>query len=202
MKTENVLKRLIYLDKGFIANFYEASFNVSPSTTITSNQGKKAGAGIFNFSAEVSAQETRSFSISTLEMLFKSLPKLSCEESIETTDYSQNQLSKYGWVVGTLSTIHIDRKVGKATIASSDHFVLRINDSDHLALITTPEYFSSGFGSLLKLYETILNRFAIPVVAYVRMLPASTIKGVWLAVPLLVLEGNTSEEFSQVDSKS
>ncbi len=198
MKTNDVLKQLVYLDKGFIANFYEASCDVSPSTTITTNQGKKAGAGIFNFSAEVSAQETRSFSISTLEMLFKSLPKLSCETSLDTNGYGQSQPSKYGWIAGTLSTVHVDRKLGDTKVASSDHFVLRMSDGHHLDFITTPEYFSSGFDSLLKLYETLLDKFAIPVVAYVRMLPANDHKGNWLAVPFLVLEGDSKDLFGQV----
>ncbi|GAB2490371.1 hypothetical protein GCM10027082_46740 [Comamonas humi] len=198
MKTNDVLKRLVYLDKGFIANFYEASFDVSPSTTITTNQGKKAGAGIFNFSAEVSAQETRSFSISTLEMLFKSLPKLSCEELLQTAGYSRNQLSKYGWISGSLSTLHVDRTVGHTKTASSDHFVLRMGDGQHLDFITTLEYFSSGFDSLLKLYDTLLDRFAIPVVAYVRLLPANDHKGNWIAVPFLVLEGESKDAFNHI----
>lgn len=188
MDNDEIFKKLVYLDKGFISNFFEMSFDISPSTTITTNQGKKAGAGIFNFSAEVSAQETKSFSMSTLQMLNKSLPKLKSEGYIDINEYQRGSPSVYGWIKGALSTVHVERKQGGETLASSDHFVLRLDDGRHLDFITTPEYFSSGFDSLLKLHETLLNKFSVQVLAYVRLLPASDHQGNWIAVPLLLLE--------------
>ncbi|WP_128106558.1 hypothetical protein [Azoarcus sp. DN11] len=72
-------KSLVYLDRDYIADLYEVTTGKSPSTTITKNQGKKAGAVIPVFSADVSAQETRSFKVSTLGMLAQTWGALSAE---------------------------------------------------------------------------------------------------------------------------
>ncbi len=81
-------KSLIYLDREYIADHYEVATGQSPDTTITSSQGKKAGAAIPVFSAEVSAQETRSFKLSTLGMLAHAWESLIAEPDLDSSKFA------------------------------------------------------------------------------------------------------------------
>jgi hypothetical protein len=73
-------------------------------------------------------------------------------------------------------------------IAESEHFHIRQSPSSALSLITTPEYFVSGLGTLVKLQATVLQEMSIPVRAYVRVLAAHDHFKQWIAIPLVLLE--------------
>ena len=68
-------------------------------------------------------------------------------------------------------------------------FQLRgIEQGRYVNLITTPDYFASGFNALLPLQMTLLNKFTLPVCIYMRLLPAKDHAENWVAVPLLIVE--------------
>ena len=72
-------------------------------------------------------------------------------------------------------------------VASETYFA--IHDGDlKLALITTPDYFSSGLNALTKLYETVLEETTIPVTALVRVMASRSTFNEWIGVPLVILE--------------
>lgn len=195
MPPTNLHKTLLYLDRDFIADLYEVTAKESPSTTITKNQGKKAGASIPIFSAEVSAQETRSYKISTLEMLSYTWDELNSEPTIDPGCFAPGMKSLYGWFVGELSVFQAKSSVHRSgsadeVLAESEHFHIRQSPSVALSLITTPEYFSSGLGTLVKLQKTVLEEMSIPVRAYVRVVAAHDHFKQWIAVPLVLLEGD------------
>lgn len=195
MSPTELHKTLLYLDRDFIADFYEVMIGESPSTTITKNQGKKAGASIPIFSAEVSAQETRSYKISTFEMLSQTWDVLNSEPTIDPESFASGMKSRYGWFVGKLSVFQAKSSVQRSgganeVLAESEHFHIRQSPTVALSLITTPEYFSSGLGTLVKLQKTVLKEMSIPVRAYVRVVAAHDHFKQWIAVPLVLLEGN------------
>ncbi|HTN65513.1 MAG TPA: hypothetical protein VL051_04930, partial [Burkholderiaceae bacterium] len=188
-----LLKSLVYLDRDFIADLYEATVGESPNTTITKNQGKKAGAGIPIFSAEVSAQETRSFSISTFEMLSQTLKALDSEPTLGSSEFKPGMRSLYGWFEGELTVFQAKSSVQRASgenevLAESEHFQIRQSPTSRLSLITTPEYFSSGLDTLLKMQKTLLRELSIPIRAFVRVMAAHDHVNQWVAVPLVMLE--------------
>ena len=74
MNRINLLQNLVYMDIGYMADLFEVVNGESPKTIISKNQGGKAGTAIPFFSAEVSAQETRSFTVSSFGMIEKLLP--------------------------------------------------------------------------------------------------------------------------------
>lgn len=74
MSPLELLQRLVYMDIGYMADLFEVVTGESPKTQISKNQGGKAGTNIPFFSAEVSAQETRSFTVSSFQMLATLLP--------------------------------------------------------------------------------------------------------------------------------
>lgn len=193
MHPTDLHRALIYLDRDFIADLYEVTTGKSPATTITKNQGKKAGAGISVFSAEVSAQETRSFKVSTFEMLSHTWKKLESESIIDPAIFASGMKSRYGWFEGELTVFKAKSSVQKSgkppeVTAESEHFLIRQSPTAALSLITTPEYFSSGLGTLVKLQETVLKEMSIPVRALVRVLAAHGHFKQWIAIPLVLLE--------------
>ncbi len=186
-------KSLIYLDREYIADLYEVATGQSPDTTITSSQGKKAGAAIPVFSAEVSALETRSFKLSTLGMLAHAWDSLSAERELNSNNFAPEMRSKYGWFNGELTVYKVKSSVhrtdgSKDVLAESEHFQIRQSPTSSLSLITTPEYFLSGLGTLVKLQETVLKKMSIPVRAFVRVFAAQDHMKQWVAVPLVMLE--------------
>ncbi len=193
MTHRDLLHALVYLDRGYIADLYEVVTGESPSTLITKNQGKKAGAQIPIFSAEISAQETRSFPVSTFEMLSKTLPVLENEPPLSPSDFQPEMSSRYGWIDGQLTVFKVKSTVQKAsgeheTLATDSFFQLNARPILDLALITTPEYFALGLDTFLRMQQTLLKDMSIPVRAFVRILAAKSHTDQWVAVPLVVLE--------------
>lgn len=186
-------KSLIYLDREYIADLYEVATGQSPDTTITSSQGKKAGAAIPVFSAEVSAQETRSFKLSTLGMLAHGWDALTAEPDLDSSKFAPEMRSQYGWFNGELTVYQAKSSVQRSdgtndVLAESEHFQIRQSPTSSLSLITTPEYFLSGLGTLVKLQKTVLKEMSIPVRAFVRVFAAQDHMKQWVAVPLVMLE--------------
>ena len=186
-------KSLIYLDREYIADHYEVATGQSPDTTITSSQGKKAGAAIPVFSAEVSAQETRSFKLSTLGMLDHAWKSLTAEPDLDSSKFAPEMRSQYGWFNGELTVYKAKSSVRRSdgkneVLAESEHFQIRQSPTSSLSLITTPEYFLSGLGTLVKLQETVLKEMSIPVRAFVRVFAAQDHMKQWVALPLVMLE--------------
>lgn len=186
-------KSLIYLDREYIADRYEVATGQSPDTTITKNQGKKAGAAIPVFSAEVSAQETRSFKVSTLGMLAHTYNELTSEPELDSSKFAQEMRSKYGWFIGELTVYQAKSSVQRSggtneVLAESEHFQIRQSPTSSLSLITTQEYFLSSLGTLVKLQKTVLKEMSIPVRAFVRVVAAQDHMKQWIAVPLVILE--------------
>lgn len=194
MPLRRLLNRLVYLDTAYVSDLYEVVTGKSPKTVIAKNQGKKAGASIPLFSAEVSAQETRSYTVSSLQMLASVLDALNEEPAVEPADLHPAMSSRYGWLQGELSAFAVkstvlDSKSGEQNVLASDaYFQLRGGHGADFALITTPEYFAPGMGTFLKMQQTALKELKIPVRTYARLPAARDHMGQWVAVPLLILE--------------
>ena len=194
MHSISLLQTLVYLDTNYISDLYEVVSGRSPRTLITKNQGKKASATAYLFSAEVNAQETRSFPVSTLEMLSTTLPTFIDDQELKQSDFASGMQSKYGWIKGELTVFRAsskirDSKSGENKITASDAFYqIRPAPGINYALITTPEYFASGISAFVKLQETLLKEMSIPVRAYVRIFAAKSHIGQPIAVPFVILE--------------
>lgn len=194
MSPRELLNRLVYLDRGYIADLHEVLTGQSPSTLITLNQAKKASAGIPVFSAEISAQETRAFSISTFQMLVKALPDLEREPTLDPDQFTSGMTSQYGWIEGELTVFKAkssvpDQSTGEfKTLASDAFFHLRPRPGVDIAFITTPEYFALGMEAFLRMQDTVLKEMSLPVRTFIRVTAAQSYTGQWVAVPLVILE--------------
>lgn len=193
MMQKDLLQSLVYLDKDYIADSYEAWSGESAEVTLTKHSGKTAGANLLPFSAAVSAQETRSYPVSTLHMLAQLWPDLAEQPAVNVSEYAERSASEFGWVQGTLSTFQVRSKTQRdgqdVVTAQSSHFQLRgLEHGRYVDLIATPDYFTSGFNALLPLQMTLLAKFALPVCMYMRLLPAKDHAENWIAVPLVIIE--------------
>lgn len=185
--------RLVYLDKDFIADRYEVWSGAHPATTLTRVPGQQASGHPLPFSAQVSALETRSYDVSTRHMLTQLWPQLAEQPAVNVGEYAERSASEFGWVQGQLSTFQVRSKSQRdgqeVVTAQSSHFQLRgIEQGRYIDLITTPDYFASGFNALLPLQMTLLSKFSLPVCMYMRLLPARDHADNWIAVPLLIVE--------------
>jgi len=194
MLTKELLASLVYVDREFVTGRYEITSGQSPSTQFTKTQSKKAGAGIQVFSAEISALETRSFGLSSLEMLATVLPNLQEEPTLAVANFERRMFSKQGWVEGFLSTLTVapfsrNSQTGEETKGPEQpYFTLDNKLGLKLAFITTPDYFASGIESLLKAHKVLTMSLDIPVRAYVRVIAAQAHLDQWVAIPLVILE--------------
>jgi hypothetical protein len=203
MEKLKFLNQLVYLDRDYISSAYEAITGTAPSTQITKTEGKKAGAAIPVFSAEISAGETRSFMLSTTAMLQHLQPSFSAYPKITPQGVTRGNLSQVVWFSGNMNIfkVAITRQQSahgneEQDVASDKYFGIRGKDGLKLALLTTPEYFTSGYDSLMKVYETVLGEHLIPVKGLARVLPAKTDFQESIAIPLFIMEEECDESNS------
>lgn len=198
MKNTKLLDSLVYLDRDYVSSAYEAITGTPSSTQITKTEAKKAGAGIPVFSAEISAGETRSFQLSSVAMLDHLLESFSKYPEVGPNWGTRGKASKIAWFHGYMSVfmIKLSRDVSgeKTVVAAEKYFGIRRSDGLKLALLTTPEYFTSGFDSLIKVYDTVLGEHSFPVAGLVRVLPAKTDFKEVIAVPLVIYEEPINED--------
>jgi hypothetical protein len=205
MASKTILETLVYLDRDFVAAAYESIKGHAPITQVTKNEGMNAGANIPFFSAGLSSQETRTFSVSTFGMLKDLLPEFEKYPDHSSPPLADGAASAIGWIEGELSVFKVVVKensknhdqlpnfrpsgVYDPVKASETYFAIRTKGGTlKLALVTTPDYFSSGLAALLRLYETVLDHVSIPVRSLVRVYGATSSFNEWVGVPLLVYE--------------
>ncbi|WP_428001358.1 hypothetical protein [Acidovorax sp.] len=198
MNTLDLLQDLLYLDRDFISSYYEVVTGEAATTHFTHQEGKKAGAAIPIFSAELSAVEIKSYNVSSLQMLSRVLDQLGTFAVLDLPRLAGKKQTAYGWINGRLSaavtksTRHTSK--GEEKILAEDrYFTLHATEEPSLALITSESNFQSGINALTRLQSTILKDFSLHVRAFVRVLPSSTHIGHLVAVPLVILEGTGTE---------
>lgn len=192
MLSSDLYSSLVYLDRDYISGMYEVTTGLSPQSQITKAQGKKAGASIPVFSAEISAVETRTFPVSTLEMLALVMPALENKSQLDLDKCTPAMVSMIGWVNGTLGTVTAFPSVGTPGTPEykkgEEQGCFTLRGESRLALITTPDYFVSGLDALLKMHKILLRDLTIPVRALVRVLAAKNYTDDFIAVPYLIYE--------------
>lgn len=193
MNTFDLLYELLYLDKDFISSCYEVETGEAATTHFTHQQGKKAGAAIPIFSAELSAIEIKSYNVSGLQMLRTLMPTLAGYPELDLSSVTGKKRTAYGWVRGHLSTAIARQTRTKSdetvVLAEEQYFMLIPTIGPSLDLITSESNFQSGLNALVRLQSTILKQFSLEARAFVRVLPSSTLTGHIVAIPLVILEG-------------
>lgn len=201
----NNFQNIIYLDKEFISNTYEQIKGVSPAIKITKTETINAGIKALFMSAGASSVESKAYDVSTIKMLENIRNSLHNYSYFDDKLHDLDSPSKYVWVEGALyiSSVKVTRKrytivlIGKQErdddsketfIAEEKYFCIRDNSNNTFALITSPDYFSSGCDGLLDLSGTVVDTIKLKVRSLLRVLPAKSSFGEWITIPLLIEE--------------
>jgi hypothetical protein len=205
MKDKRLSEKLIYLDSEFISRLYESEFNCSPKTQITRTQGVQASASVAFFSGGGNSSETRSYGISSLEMLDKLNNRLLQYRDFADLDYKMDLPSAYCWLEGFLGISKIKVTRTKQTITligkpepgkkkSREEFIgeeafFSFNCGNaKFALSPTDQYFMSGISAFKGLTHLLVDRLSLPSRALVRVFSANTSFGEWIATPLVMYD--------------
>jgi hypothetical protein len=166
-----------------------------------------AGAKLVVFSGGLTASESKSYSLSTRGMLLAIHEHLKSFPSLESPPIEIGQKSRIGWISGELSIAKVvlkgieqpksprtsEKKSPTETRVEKDaETMFNISDGRQtkLALITSSDYFFSGFAGLIRISDLVLDQFIFPVKALVRVLPATGSFGEWIAIPLVIHDAN------------
>ncbi|MGV7167600.1 hypothetical protein [Xanthomonas citri] len=205
MKDKRLSERLIYLDSEFVSRLYESEFDYSPKTQITRTEGIQASASIAFLSGGGNSSESRSYSISSLEMLDKLHNRIINYPDFATLDYKMDSPSTYCWIEGALgiSKIKVTRTkqtitlIGKSNPNKSEKseelvgeeafFSFKSGDAK-FALSPTDQYFMSGIAAFKGLTHLLVDRLSLPSRALVRVFSANTSFGEWIATPLVIYD--------------
>ena len=205
MKDKRLSEKLIYLDSEFVSRLYESEFDYSPKTQITRTEGIQASASIAFLSGGGNSSESRSYSISSLEMLDKLHNRLLKYPDFATLDYKMDSPSTYCWIEGALgiSKIKLTRtkqtitligkldpnKNGKSEelVGEEAFFSFKSGDAK-FALSPTDQYFMSGIAAFKGLTHLLVDRLSLPSRALVRVFSANTSFGEWIATPLVIYD--------------
>lgn len=205
MQKTGIFDSLIYLDKEYISAKYEEVTGYTPDTSITKTEGLNAGIRIPILSAGASSIESKSYKLSTSAMLLAIMSELSEINEFSSSDHALGQRSKISWATGNffVSQVKITRTKHTVTIigkpketdgatkdqvTEENYFKIRASDATNFALITAPDYFSSGIDSFRDLLGSVVHLVDIPVRALLRIYPSKSAFEEWLATPLIIIE--------------
>jgi hypothetical protein len=199
-----IFQRLLYLDRDFISAMFEDETGFYPETKITKIEGLSANARIPIFSAGASSVESKSYSVSAVGMLAKLEQQLSVFPNFSPDKFGFGKSSLICWINGalTIEKIVVKRQknttiIGNPTepnednkekiIAKESYYSIQ-SENSKFALVTTPNYFTSGVASFQALSETVVGPLELPVRALIRVYSAQTSFKQWIAVPMVILE--------------
>jgi hypothetical protein len=185
-KHKDILDKLIYLDPDFISSKYEEIKKVPPTTQITKTEGMKADGGLPFLSAGVHSQESKTFKLSSNQMLKDIYEELELYPTFEPANFGNYQGTQIAWLKGQLT---LGNWKGKDAPESSAYWLYEIDSENaHYSLITQTQYFSPGFGSLLSIDTVLRNFIGIPVKVLARLLYSVNDVESFVACPYLIME--------------
>lgn len=205
MQKTGIFDSLIYLDKEYVSAKYEEVAGYTPDTLITKAEGLNAGIRIPILSAGASSIESKSYKLSTSAMLSAIMGELSKLNEFSSSDHALGQRSKIAWVTGNffVSQVKVTRTkhnvtiigkpkeidgITKEQVAEENYFKISVSDEVNFALITAPDYFSSGIDSFRNLLGSVVHLVDMPVRALLRIYPSKSAFEEWLATPLIIIE--------------
>ncbi len=185
-KHKDILDKLIYLDIDFISSKYEEITKNPPTTQITKTEGIKAGAGLSFINAGIHSQESKTFKLSSHQMLKDIYEELKVYPAFEPKNFENHQGTQIAWLEGQFT---LGSWGEKDTTESSAYWLYEIRSKNaHYSLITQTQYFSPGFGSLLSIDTVLRNCIDIPVKVLAKLLySVENIKS-FVACPYLIIE--------------
>ena len=186
-RTEDILDKLLYLDPDYISSKYEEIKKVSPTTQFSRTEGRKGEAGIPSvLKADIHSQETRTFSLSSIQMLKDIYDDLALMRDFRQKEFQNYQGTQTGWIKGELT---LGEWVSPRVPESSSFKQFEIkSDGIGYSLIIQPQNFSSNIGALLTASAALRANIGVPIKALVRVLFLVEDIPSFVTCPYLILE--------------
>lgn len=177
---------LIYLDLEFISRKYEESFGADPETKITKQEGGSAGVKAFFANAGITTQESRTYSITSRQMLHALWGQLLSSYPV-FSGFENYKGTRVAWIEGIL-TLGEWRKA-KSQGPGYEFYQLKHN-SERTALLSDESYFSAGFAKIFGASDALKGNIGIPVKCLARVMWHVDDARNYVACPYLILESS------------
>ncbi len=177
---------LIYLDLEFISRKYEEIFDENPSSIITKQEGGSAGVKAFFANAGITTQESRSFSITSRQMLHALWKQLN-QQYENLVQFDNYQGTDIAWINGSL-TLGEWRDSGSKE--PGYEFYQLNHDSEQTAFLTEESYFSAGFAKIFGASVALKGNIGIPVKCLARIMWHVEDAKNYVACPYIIVESS------------
>lgn len=183
---------LIYLDVDFVSRKYEEKFGITADTKITKMEGGNASVKAFFATAGVTTQESRTYSVTSRQMLQSLWDDLQ-EDYKEFRSFENYNGTRILWLTGALTLGEWKKRSGDEP--GYKFFQLNHN-SERTAFVSNESYFAAGFSRILSASEALKGNVAIPVRCLARVLWHVDDARNYVACPYVVYEENGRCELS------
>ncbi len=178
------LDGLVYLDLEFISRKFEEIRGLDPSTKTTRLEGANAGIKALFATAGISTQESRTYSITSREML-QSIWNHLDERYKDFSSFENYQGTKLLWVNGRLTLG--EWKERSSEQPGYEFFQLNIG-SERMAFLAQESYFSAGFAQVLRASPALKGNVGIPVRCLARVMWHVDDAQNYVACPYVIVE--------------
>lgn len=178
--------KLIYLDLEFISRKYEGIFGVDPTAKITKQEGASAGVKALFANAGVTTQESRTYSITSRQMLHALWDHLD-QNYLNFDQFENYNGTRITWMQGSLT-------LGEWRDAESKEpgyeFYQLNHNSERTALLGDNGYFAAGFSKIFGASSALKGNISIPVRCLVRMMWHVDDAKNYVACPFVIIESS------------
>ncbi|MEE3509149.1 hypothetical protein QN399_23365 [Pseudomonas sp. 10C3] len=178
------LDKLVYLDIEFISRKYEEIREVDPATKFVPQQGGHADVKAFFANAGVTTQESRTYSITSREMLSSVWGTLS-EQYPEFSSFENYQGTRLHWVAGMLGIAEWKKRGSDES--GFEYFELKVN-GQRMAFLSQESYLSAGFAQVFGASIALKANISIPVRCLVRVMWLAEATHNYVACPYIIFE--------------
>ena len=177
---------LIYLDLEFISRKYEEEFGADPAQRITKQEGANAGVKALFANAGITTQESRTYSITSRQMLHTLWNQLATTYTPfkEFQNYQGTQIS---WIDGSLTL----GEWGDSNSKNPGYEFYQLNhNSERTALLSNNSYFSAGFAKIFGASLALKGNISIPVKCLARVMWHVDDARNYVACPYIIIESS------------
>ena len=176
--------KLIYLDLEFVSRKYEEEFGADPTTMITKQEGGSAGVKAFFANAGITTQESRTYSITSRQMLH------ALWNHISRNYPSFEQFENYGgtqiaWMQGSLTLG--EWRDSERRRPGYEFYQLK-HKSERTAFLTDNSYFAAGFSKIFGASSALKGNIGIPVRCLARIMWHVDDAKNYIACPFVIIE--------------
>ena len=174
----------MYLDLEIVSRKFEEKFGADPQAKFTKQEGGSAAIKAFFANAGISTKESRTYSITSRQMLHSLWDQLVTGYP-EFDKFENYKGTKLLWMSGNL-TLGEWRK-DKSTEPGYEFFQLKKGE-ERTVFLANESYFAAGFSRMLSASEVLKVNIGIPVICLARVMWYADQAQNYVACPYVVIE--------------